>query len=110
VKLPKAAPLSLSIHYAMFHPNGEPMRAFVDIELMQAEATSPVGQAQNPTTRGSAGLRAHIVQGEDSLQSIAYESYRDPTLWRTIAEANDINDPLRIKRGTSLTIPRLTSG
>jgi nucleoid-associated protein YgaU len=107
VKLPKAAPMSLSIQYAMFHPNGEPMRAFVDLELAQAEPTSPVGQAQNPTTRGTAGLKQHIVQGEDTLQSIAYEAYSDATNWRPIAEANHIDDPLRVKRGSSLTIPRL---
>ena len=47
--------MSLSIQYAMFHPNGEPLRAFVELELAQAEPTSPVGQAQNPTTRGTAG-------------------------------------------------------
>jgi Contractile injection system tube protein/LysM domain len=107
VKLPKAAPMSLQIQYAMFHPNGEPMRAFVDLELAQAEPTSPVGQAQNPTTRGTAGLKQHIVQGEDSLQSIAYEAYNDATNWRPIAQANQIDDPLRVRRGTSLTIPRL---
>jgi nucleoid-associated protein YgaU len=91
----------------MFHPNGEPMRAFVDLELAQAEPTSPVGQAQNPTTRGIAGLKQHIVQGEDTLQSIAYEAYNDATNWRPIAEANHIDDPLRVRRGRSLTIPRL---
>jgi len=107
VKLPKAAPMSISIQYAMFHPNGEPVRAFVELELAQAEPSSPVGQAQNPTTRGTAGLRQHVVQGGDSLQSIAYQTYGDPTKWRAIAEANHIDDPLRITRGTSLTIPRL---
>jgi hypothetical protein len=56
-KLPKAAPLSISIQYALFHPNGDPMRAFVDLELAQAEDTSPA-EAQNPTTRGTAGLRS----------------------------------------------------
>jgi Contractile injection system tube protein/LysM domain len=106
-QLPKAAPLSISIHYSMFHPNGDPMRAFVDLELAQADDSSPPGQAQNPTTRGTAGLRSHIVQDGDSLQSIAYESYGDPTRWRVIAEANGIDDPLRIGRGTALSIPRL---
>ena len=106
-QLPKAAPLSISIQYAMFHPNGDPMRAFVDLELAQADDSSPPGQAQNPTTRGTAGLRSHIVQDGDSLQSIAYESYGDPTRWRVIAEANGVDDPLRIERGTALGIPRL---
>ena len=63
VKLPKAAPMSLSIQYAMFHPNGEPVRAFVELELSQAEPTAPVGQAQNPTTRGNRGSAPHVVQG-----------------------------------------------
>jgi hypothetical protein len=106
-KLPKAAPLSISIQYALFHPNGDPSRAFVDLELAQAEDTSPAGQAQNPTTRGTAGLRSHIVQDGDSLHSIAYESYGDATRWRPIAEANGIDNPLTLRRGTTLTIPRL---
>ena len=106
-QLPKAAPLSISIQYAMFHPNGDPMRAFVDLELAQADDSAPPGQAQNPTTRGTAGLRSHIVQDGDSLQSLAYESYGDPTRWRVIAEANGVDDPLRIERGTALGIPRL---
>jgi Contractile injection system tube protein/LysM domain len=106
-QLPKAAPLSISIQYAMFHPNGDPMRAFVDLELAQADDSSPPGQAQNPTTRGTAGLRSHIIQDGDSLHSIAYECYGDATRWRVIAEANGIDDPLRIERGTALSIPRL---
>jgi hypothetical protein len=106
-KLPKGAPMSISIQYAMFHPNGEPMRAFVDLELAQAEPTSPAGQAQNPTTRGTAGLRTHIVQDGDSLHSVAYDAYGDATRWRAIAEANGIDDPLRVPRGTSLNVPRL---
>jgi hypothetical protein len=106
-QLPKAAPLSISIQYALFHPNGDPMRAFVDLELAQADDSSPPGQAQNPTTRGTEGLRSHIVQDGDSLHSIAYESYGDATRWRAIAEANGIDNPLRLRRGTSLSIPRL---
>jgi hypothetical protein len=107
IKLPKAAPLSIAINYALFHPNGEPMRAFVDLELAQAEDANPKGQAQNPTTRGTAGLRSHIVQDGDSLHSIAYEAYGDATRWRTIAQANQIDDPLRLRRGQALGIPRL---
>jgi hypothetical protein len=106
-KLPKAAPLSIQIQYALFHPNGDPMRAFVDLELAQAEDSAPPGQAQNPTTRGTKGLKSHIIQDGDSLHSIAYDAYGDATRWRVIAEANGIDDPLRLRRGTSLTIPRL---
>jgi hypothetical protein len=106
-KLPNCVPMSISIHYVMFHPNGDPMRAFVDLELAQKDKTNPEGQAQNPTTRGTAGLTSHIVHDGDSLHSIAYQSYGDPSKWRAIAEANRIDDPLRLRRGESLSIPRL---
>ena len=107
VTLPKAAPISISIQYALFHPNGEPMRAFVDLELAQAEQLTAAGKAQNPTTRGIAGLRSHTVRDGRLAASIAYEAYGDATRWRTIAEANGIDDPLRLRRGSDLTIPRL---
>ena len=35
------------------------------------------------------------------------QHYRDPTRWRAIAEANGIDDPLHLKRGTVLSIPRI---
>ena len=49
----------------------------------------------------------HLVREGDSLASIAFAAYGDPTLWRTIAEANEIDDPLRLPRGRALAIPRL---
>src|SRR4051812_31588582 len=50
VKLPPAAPISLSIRYAMFKPTGEPTRAFVDLELAQAKDNTSAFLGQNPTT------------------------------------------------------------
>jgi contractile injection system tube protein/LysM domain-containing protein len=114
VDLPKSVPVSLTIQYILFHPNGEPIRATVDLELAQAEKAStasgsPGNQAQNPTTRAERGLRVHRVRDGDSLTSIAYDAYGDPTRWRTIAEANGIDDPMRLRRGRELNIPRLES-
>jgi nucleoid-associated protein YgaU len=48
----------------------------------------------------------HVVRDGDSLQSIAYAMYGDPTRWRSIAEANGIDDPLALRRGSTLSIPR----
>jgi Contractile injection system tube protein/LysM domain len=104
VSLPKSVPVSLSIQYILFHQNGEPIRATVDLELAQAEKAQ---QGQNPTTRAIGGLRVHRVRDGDSLASIAYGAYGEPTRWRVIAEANGIDDPLRLTRGRELTIPRL---
>ena len=35
------------------------------------------------------------IKAGDRLPVIAAEVYGDPRLWRVIAEANDIDDPLR---------------
>ena len=104
VDLPKSVPVSLTIQYILFHPNGEPIRATVELELAQAEKAQ---QGQNPTTRAIAGLRVHRVLDGDSLPSIAYDAYGDATRWRPIAEANGIDNPLSLRRGSELTIPRL---
>lgn len=104
VSLPQSVPVSLTVQYVHFHPNGEPVRATVELELAQAMKAE---QGQNPTTRGVAGLRVHRVQDGDSLASLAFEAYRDPTRWRAIAEANDIDDPMRLRRGSELSIPRI---
>jgi LysM repeat protein len=109
VELPEAAPVSISIRYAMFKPNGEPTRAFVDLELAQAKDNKMVFKGQNPTTRSIPGLRVHKVRDGDSLPSIAYRHYGDATQWRAIAEANDISNPLTLRRGTDLSIPRLVT-
>src|SRR5215213_10217639 len=112
VDLPKSVPVNLTIQYVLFHPNGEPIRATVDLELAQAEKASTASgsgtnEGQNPTTRAQRGLRVHQVRDGDSLPSIAYGVYGDPTRWRAIAETNGIDNPLSLRRGTQLTIPRL---
>lgn len=109
VELPEAAPVSISIRYAMFKPNGEPTRAFVDLELAQAKDNQTVSKGQNPTTRSIPGLRVHKVRDGDSLPSIAYRHYGDATQWRAIAEANDISNPITLRRGSDLSIPRLST-
>jgi nucleoid-associated protein YgaU len=63
----------------------------------------PAGQ--NPTTRADGAGTSWIVGLGDSLPSIAYASYGDQTAWRTIARANGIDNPFRLRTGTVLTIP-----
>lgn len=104
VSLPKSVPVSLTVQYVLFHPNGEPIRATVDLELAQAEKAE---QGQNPTTRAIEGIRVHRVLDGDSLPALAHQAYEDATRWRVIAEANGIDDPLNLERGTDLTIPTL---
>jgi len=106
-----AAPKSLRLQFTLFRPNGAPTRAQATITLVQVDPVLPMSSGsgsdkrQNPTTTGIAGLTAHVVRDGDSLQSIAFAHYGDATSWRAIAEANEIDDPLRLRRGTVLSIP-----
>lgn len=104
---------SLSIQFTLFDIDGTPLRASAKISLIQADkaldGSSGKGSAkgQNPTTRARAGLGSHTVRDGDSLASIAWEHYRDPTRWRAIAHENGIDDPLHLRRGSVLAIPKV---
>ena len=101
----KGVAKSLTVQYQMFRPDGEPIRADVKISLMQWDVLGAEGQ--NPTTRSEGALGAHIVRDGDSLASIADRAYGEPTHWRAIAEANGIDDPLRLRSGQALSVPSL---
>jgi len=104
---------NLSVQYTLFDATGKPLRAQATISLIQAEKAMDKSShgggaaAQNPTTRAQPGLGSHTVRDGDTLASISYQHYRDPTRWRAIAEANGIDDPLHLKRGSVLAIPRI---
>jgi hypothetical protein len=108
----KSVCTQLTVAYKLFRPNGDPIRADVKMTLKQAEPASTASsnganQGQNPTTRANAGHGVHTVKDGDSLPSIAYEAYGDATVWRAIADANGIENPLHLRRGRSLSLPRI---
>jgi hypothetical protein len=108
----KAVCTSLTVAFKLFRPNGLPIRADVKLTLKQAETASTASsnganQGTNPTTRARAGHGVHMVKDGDSLPSIAYQTYGDATVWRAIADANEIENPMHLRRGTPLSLPRL---
>ena len=108
----KSVCTQLTVAYKLFRPNGDPIRAEVKMTLKQAEtagtaSANGANRAGNPTTRANAGHGVHIVKDGDTLPSIAYSNYGDATVWRAIAEANGIENPLHLRRGRSLSLPKL---
>lgn len=101
----KAVCESLTVAYKLFQPNGEPIRAEVNMNLKEAREAKP--KAQNPTTRAEAGLGVHTLQDGETLQAVAYRVYGEASRWRTIAQVNGIDNPLHVRRGTRLMLPRL---
>ena len=110
----KAVCTSLTVAYKLFKPTGEPIRAEVKMTLKQADTASTKSshgahRGQNPTTRANAGFGVHTVRDGDTLPSISYQAYGDATRWRVIAEANAVDNPLHLRRGAALSLPRLES-
>jgi hypothetical protein len=93
----------VSAKYTMFEANGTPVRASVTVGFEEVPADPP--PKTNPSSGGVAGRRTHLVTGADTLHSVAQGEYGDPALWRGLADANGIDDPLRLRTGTTLLIP-----
>jgi hypothetical protein len=93
----------VSAKYTMFEADGTPVRATVNLSLEEVPADPP--PKTNPSSGGVAGRRTHLVTGADTLHSIAQAEYGNAALWRGLAELNAIDDPLRVRPGTTLMIP-----
>jgi len=100
----EAVVTSISTSFTMFREDGTPTRASVDVSLKQAKDPGKF-PAQNPTSGGAAGHKRHVVQQRETLDVIAAREYGAAHLWRHIAEANGIDDPMRVQPGTMLALP-----
>jgi LysM repeat protein len=96
---------TLNITYTLFTPEGVPIRAKLSVTIKEYR---PVEIQVKESPKASPDFeKAYTVRRGDTLASIAAAIYRDPSLWRPIAEANGIQDPRRIAPGRNLLIPRL---
>ncbi len=95
---------SVNGKFTLFTPDGIPVRAVctVTLEEISGELTG-----QNPTSGARTAHNIHILVDGDTLASVAYKHYGNATVWRAIAEANDIDDPMRLPVGTALLVPSL---
>ncbi|WP_052395985.1 LysM peptidoglycan-binding domain-containing protein [Kutzneria sp. 744] len=100
------------ISYERFTSAGIPIRAMLNLTFR--EVPSLLGSLpMNPTSGGQPGRRTHTVGQGETLQSIATANYGTPALWRRIAEVNGIDDPTRLRPGSTIYLPNgdeLTAG
>jgi hypothetical protein len=112
---------SLSERYERFLPDGTPQRSWMKLALLRVgeevrpAALPPVRLTSLPSTEDLANAKTdptwstHQKTGDgprgESLWHMAYRYYGNPGLWRLIARANDLINPLRLKAGALLRIP-----
>lgn len=94
---------SVNAKYTLFRADGAPIRATCSVTLQEVPTNPP--KKQNPTSGSLAATRMHTVLPGDSLPLIAYGEFDDPGQWRLLAEANEIDDPFRMRPGTQLVVP-----
>ena len=93
---------SVSAKYTLFNGQGMPIRAVVSV-AMEEMPGEPF--RQNPTSGSADVRRVHRTVAGDTLASVAYSEYGDPTQWRALAAYNGIDDPLRVRTGSTLLLP-----
>jgi len=102
----KAVVTSISQKFTLFQSDGTPVRSTMNVSFQQAEEENKY-PPQNPTTLSMPGYKTRRVRQGETIDWIAFEEYRDPTLWRFLAESNHLDDPLRLEVGQLLAIPPL---
>ncbi len=96
----------VNVTFTMFDPNGTPIRAKADVDFIQNEFLGDdVIPAQNPTSRTDS-RKTRIVNSSQRLDQIAFEEYGDSRYWRTLAEANALDNPFQLMDGQIIVIPQ----
>ncbi len=97
----------VQVTYSLFSPGGTPIRAEAQVSMEEISGDIP---RQNPTSGSLAATGTHRVTQGDTLAGLAWSEYGDPNRWRAIADANRIEDPLRLRPGATLLLPKLDQG
>jgi nucleoid-associated protein YgaU len=92
---------NLTQNFVLFRASGEPVRANLTVVF-----TELIDPEQNKRETDP-DLTTYVVKRGDTLSAIAARLYRDPTQWRVIAVANDLDDPHHLQIGVRLAIPKL---
>ncbi|MFI5641262.1 LysM peptidoglycan-binding domain-containing protein [Streptomyces goshikiensis] len=113
--------------FTMFLRNGTPVRSSLSVRFQEYVPTeidvrrgvffgSPTvsGIANRAVTAASAAVSGsasvHVVVRGDTLSGLAATYLGDPALWRQIADANRVVDPLDLAPNTRLVIPPRHTG
>jgi hypothetical protein len=91
--------------FTMFLADGTPVRATLNVSFKEYKTIQE--QLPSRPLQSADRTKRRIAKEGDSLWLIAAQEYDDPTLWRRIAQQNDIVNPRFLPPGMELTIPPL---
>ena len=91
--------------FTMFMNDGTPIRAI--LKVMFKEYSTAASQIKEKPRHSSDLMKRLVLREGDTLSSMSAREYKDPGLWREIADANGIEDPQNVEPGTILHLPPL---
>jgi hypothetical protein len=91
--------------FTMFLDSGTPVRATLKVTF-RSSLSQKAQLEQIPYQKANRTKDQMLRQG-DQLWMIASKEYENPSQWREIANANGIDNPLKLDPGRRITIPRL---
>lgn len=89
--------------FTMFLEDGTPVRARMNLTIKQYQKTAEEEARESSPDK----TKRRTVTNGDSLWLIAAQEYGNSAMWRAIADANDINNPLLLEPGMDLIIPKI---
>jgi hypothetical protein len=99
----KAIITSMTQKFTLFLPNGTPVRCQVDVSLEQmADDNEFQPQITGGGTGGQTAPRTSTVTQGDRMDHIAANSTGDSSNWRSVAEQNNVDNPLSLQPGQTL--------
>jgi hypothetical protein len=91
--------------FTMFLADGVPVRATLSVTFKEYKTIQE--QLSSRPLLSADRTKRRIAREGDSLWLIAAQEYDDPTLWRPIADKNELANPRFLTPGLELTIPPL---
>lgn len=95
--------ININETYTMFHTDGNPVRAKVEIVIKGLVADGENSNKQPQEEVDATKVRDLI--GTDELWMMAQKEYKDPQKWREIAKANNILNPRKHSTTRKLHLP-----
>lgn len=92
----------VDVVYTHMLADGTPVRMKATVSL---KGTMKEAKGTNPTSGGRTNRKTHTLLAGESLASVAFAEFNDASLWRAIAEENEIDDPMRLTSGSVLMLP-----
>jgi Contractile injection system tube protein len=96
---------SMKKKYTLFASDGTPVRGKVTLKLK--EYISLDEQINEASLASPDRRKLFKMRDGDNIWQMAYRAYGDSGQWRAIANANNIDDPLKLEAGRDLIIPVL---